>query len=161
MRIAVLLPNSWEWLPHIAAPAPTESGGKKKNTSPSSFSARPSTRVKPLAGGPGASLSHCRALHKNGDPNSGLFSRPRLAVDEREHGLPLGDHQYLASPHFHFCCFAWSAGHDPHSANPSAVPSLQKVDGSVAKVRCGICFFVWWLHGSTRSLSGRSPFCQR
>ena len=44
------------------------------------------TRVKPLAGGPGASLSHCRALHKNGDPNSGLFSRPRLAVDEREHG---------------------------------------------------------------------------
>ena len=58
---------------------------------------RPSTRVKPLAGGPGASLSHCRALHKNGNPNSGLFSRPRLAVNEREHGLPLGDHQYLAS----------------------------------------------------------------
>ena len=63
---------------------------------------RPSTRVKPLAGGPGASLSHCRALHKNGDPNSGLFSRPRLAVDERAHGLPLGDHQYLASLIFIF-----------------------------------------------------------
>ena len=63
---------------------------------------RPSTRVKPLAGGPGASLSHCRALHKNGNPNSGLFSRPRLAVDEREHGLPLGDHQYLASLIFIF-----------------------------------------------------------
>ena len=57
---------------------------------------QPSTRVKPLAGVPGASLSHCRALHKNGNPNSGLFSRPRLAVDEREHGLPLGDHLYLA-----------------------------------------------------------------
>ena len=63
---------------------------------------RPSTRVKALAGGPGASLSRCRALHKNGDPNSGLFSRPRLAVDEREHGLPLGDHQYLASLIFIF-----------------------------------------------------------
>ena len=63
---------------------------------------RPSTRVKPLAGGPGASLSHCRALHKNGNPNSGLFSRPRLAVDEREHGLPLRDHQYLASLIFIF-----------------------------------------------------------
>ena len=35
-------------------------------------------------------------------PNSGLFSRPRLAVDEREHGLPLGDHQYLASLIFIF-----------------------------------------------------------
>ena len=53
------------------------------------------TRVKPLAGRPGASLSHCRALRKNGDPNSWLFSRPRLVVDEREHGLPLGIHLYL------------------------------------------------------------------
>ena len=61
---------------------------------------RPSTRVKPLAGGPVASLSHCRALHKNGNRNSGLFSRPRL-VDEREHGLLLGD-QYLASLIFIF-----------------------------------------------------------
>ena len=76
------------------------------------------TRVKPLAGGPGASLSHCRALRKNGDPNSGLFSRPRLAVDEREHGLPLGIHLYLASLTFIFDCFAWWAGHDPHSATP-------------------------------------------
>ena len=69
-------------------------------------------------GGPGASLSHCRALRKNGDPNSGLFSRPRLAVDEREHGLPLGIHLYLASLTDIFDCFAWWAGHDPHSATP-------------------------------------------
>ena len=64
---------------------------------PSRPALRPSTRVKPIAGGPGSSLSHCRAHHKNGDPNNGLFSRPRLTVDEREHGLPLGDHLYLAS----------------------------------------------------------------
>ena len=133
-----------EWLPHIGAPAPTERGKKKiPSLFPPSLrptrmeppfvwqqgswanapagdvpALRPSTRVKPLAGRPGASLSHCRALHKNGNPNSGLFSRPRLAVDEREHGLLLGDHQYPASLIFNFCCFAWSAGHDPHSATP-------------------------------------------
>ena len=91
---------------------------------------RKKKRVKPLAGGPGTSLSHCRALHKNIDPNFGLFSRPRLAVDEREHGPPLGDHQYLASLIF---IFVASPGELAmiHICDPSAVPSLQMVDGSV------------------------------
>ena len=63
-------------------------------------------------------------------PNFGLFSRPRLAVDEREHGLPLGDHQYLASLIF---IFVTSPGELAmiHICDPSAVPSLQMVDGSV------------------------------
>ena len=91
---------------------------------------RPSTRVKPLAGGPGTPLSHCRALHKNGDPNFGLFSRPRLAVDEREHGLPLGDHQYLASLIFIFVASPGVLAMI-HICDPPAVPSLQMVDGSV------------------------------
>ena len=95
--------------------------------------------MKPLAGGPGASLSH----------------RPRLAVDEREHGLPLGIHLYLASLIFIFDCFAWWAGRDPHSATPQ--PSR-------------LCR--WWTHRSiyllprvprspTASLGPRNTFTLR
>ena len=105
---------------------------------------RPSTRVKPLAGGPGTSLSHCRALHKNGDPNLGLFSRPRLAVDEREHGLPLGDHQYLASLIFIFVALPGVLAMI-HICDPSAVPSLQMVDGSVVILIVLIVLFVFSL----------------
>ena len=106
---------------------------------------RPSTRVKPLAGGPGTSQSHCRALHKNGDPNFGLFSRPRLVVDEREHGLPLGDHQYLASLSF----FVASPGVLAmiHICDPPAVPSLQMVDGSVVIL---IVLFVLFIFSHSR-----------
>ena len=97
--------------------------------------------MKPLAGGPGSSLSHCRALHKNGDPNNGLFSRPRLTVDEREHGLPLGDHHYLAS---FIIIFAASPGMLAmiHICDPSAVPSFQMVDGSVVILIVLIVLFV-------------------
>ena len=105
---------------------------------------RPSTRVKPLAGGPGTSLSHCRALHKNGDPNFGLFSRPRLAVDERGHGLPLGDHQYLASLIF---IFVASPGVLAMIliCDPPAIPSLQMVDGSVVILIVLIVLFIFSL----------------
>ena len=98
--------------------------------------------MKPL--GPGTSLSHCRALHKNIDPNFGLFSRPRLAVDEREHGLPLGDHQYLASLIF---MFVTSPGELAmiHICEPSAVPSLQMVDGSVVILIVLVVLFIFSL----------------
>ena len=100
--------------------------------------------MKPLAGGPGTSLSQCRALYKNIDPNFGLFSRPRLAVDEREHGLPLGDHQYLASLIF---MFVTSPGELAmiHICDPSAVPSLQMVDGSVVILIILVVLFIFSL----------------
>ena len=86
--------------------------------------------MKPLAGGPESSLSHCRAHHKNGDPNNGLFSRPRLTVNEREHGLLLGDLLYLAS---FIIIFAASPGLLAmiHICDPSAVPSFQMGHSSV------------------------------
>ena len=78
---------------------------------------------------------------KNGDPNIGLFSRPRLAVDEQEHGLPLGDHLYLAS---FILIFAASPRMLAmiHICDPSAVPSFQMGDGSVVILFVLIVLFV-------------------
>ena len=78
---------------------------------------------------------------KNGDPNSRLFSRPRLTVDEREHGLPLGDHLYLAS---FIIIFAASPGMLAmiHICDPSALPSFQMGDGSVVILFVLIVLFV-------------------
>ena len=71
------------------------------------------------------SLVNCISLsstsqqpHNHGDPNPWLFSRSRHAVDVREHGLPLVDHQHVVSLPL-IVLDARRAGHyDLHSTTP-------------------------------------------
>ena len=52
---------------------------------------------------------------------------------------------------------------DSKKTTMSFIPPLQHLTSqmSTSSHKEELFFCVWWLHGSTRSLSGRSPFCQR
>ena len=92
---------------------------------------RPSTRVKPLAGGPGTSLQYLIVEHftRMVIPTSGYFLVLASQLTNESMAYRC-DHQYLASLIFIFVASPGVLAMI-HICDPPAVPSLQMVDGSV------------------------------